>query len=283
MEIVKAKRNRAKMRMGLQGPSGSGKTYSALKIAFGLCGSWEKIVIIDTESSSAHLYSDLGNYEVLELNSPYSPERYSQAIELCQNKGFEVIIIDSISHEWEGIGGVLDIHSNMVGNSFTNWSKVTPRHNSLIQQILQSSAHVISTIRTKTDYVLSEKNGKYVPEKVGLKGITKEGLDYEFTLVLDIDIKHHASSSKDRTGLFVQQSPFIPDEKTGQRIKKWCEMDIAKSQIIEMLNQASNEDEVRQLFEQSGPYKEQLKHLFKDRWNQLILQSQISNGTTTNQ
>ena len=106
----------------------------------------------------------------------------------------EVIIIDSISHEWEGKGGILDIHGSMVGNSFTNWAKVTPRHNEFVQKILQSNSHIIATIRSKQDYVLSEKNGKMVPEKVGLKGVTREGLDYEFTLVFDVDIKHQVNS-----------------------------------------------------------------------------------------
>ena len=82
----------------------------------------------------------------------------------------EVIIIDSISHEWEGSGGILDIHAGMAGNSFTNWGKLTPRHNAFIQTILQTNKHIIGTIRSKQDYVLNEKNGKQVPEKVGLKG-----------------------------------------------------------------------------------------------------------------
>src|SRR5213075_24314 len=120
------------------------------------------------------------------------------------------------SHEWEGIGGILETHGNMMGNSYTNWSKLTPRHNSFVQHILQSPAHVIGTIRAKQDYVLSEKNGKQVPEKVGLKGVTRDGMDYEFTLVFDIDIKHNASASKDRTGLFMDAEAlcFIAISKT---------------------------------------------------------------------
>lgn len=279
MQIVKAERKQAKIRLGLQGPSGSGKSYSALQIAFGLCNSWDKIVVIDSESNSAHLYSDFGNYSVVSIAKPFSPEKYAQALELCESQGFEVIIIDSISHEWEGQGGILDIHSNMVGNSFTNWAKVTPRHNSFIQSLLASPSHVIATVRTKTDYVLSEKNGKTVPEKVGLKGITKEGLDYEFTIVFDIDIKHMANSSKDRTGIFMDQPPFTPSDKTGARIRKWCEKSQTEAEVVKRIQNAHTEEEIRRIYNQSGSFKDSLKDVFKEKWNEIILKKQSTNGT----
>jgi hypothetical protein len=222
MELLQASRKRAKIKMALQGPSGSGKTYSALLLAFGLCNKWSSIAVIDTENHSAELYSHLGNYNVVNIGAPFTPEKYCEAIKLCESSGIEVIIIDSISHEWDGAGGVLDIHGNMAGNSFTNWNKITPRHNSFIQRILQSSSHIIATIRSKQDYVLQEKNGKMVPEKVGLRGVTRDGVDYEFTLVFDIDIKHNASASKDRTNLFSDKPEFKISAETGQTILKWC-------------------------------------------------------------
>ena len=215
-------RKQYKMKMALQGPSGSGKTYSALQLAFGLCNDWSKICVIDTENGSADLYSHLGPYNVLSLTAPFEPERYIAALKTCQDAGMEVIILDSISHEWEGIGGILDIHGNMPGNSFANWAKVTPRHNSFVQAILQSSAHIIATIRTKQDYVLSEKNGKMVPEKVGLKGVTRDGMDYEFTLVFDLDMSHRAVASKDRTGEFSSIHPKPLGKEVGWTILQWC-------------------------------------------------------------
>lgn len=175
MKVQLAKRKQAKIKMALQGSSGSGKTMGALNIAYGLCGDWSKIAVIDTENYSASLYAHLGPFSVVNITAPFSPEKYIEAIKLCEDGGFKVIVIDSISHEWEGVGGILETHSNMLGNSFTNWAKLTPRHNSFVQAILQSSVHIVGTIRSKQDYVISEKNGKHVPEKIGLKGVTRGG------------------------------------------------------------------------------------------------------------
>ena len=281
MQIVKANKTESRIRLGLQGPAGAGKTYSALQIAFGLCNSWEKIVVIDTESNSAHLYSDLGNYSIVSLSKPYSPEKYIQAIELCEAEGFAVILVDSLSHSWDGIGGVLDIHANMLGNSFQNWSKVKPRFHALVQTMLSSKAHVIATMRVKSDYVLSEKNGKHIPEKVGLKAVAQDGVDYEFTLVFDIDIKHMVTSSKDRTGIFMDQPPFIPTEKTGARIRKWCENSLTEAEVLRKIQQAHTEEEIRRIYNQSGAFKETLKDVFKTKWNEIILERQSNNGTAT--
>lgn len=219
MKIELASRKKAKIKMVLQGPSGSGKTMSALLIAFGLCGDWSKIVVVDTENHSAELYSHLGKYNVVNISAPFTPEKYQEAIKLCEQSKMEVIICDSLSHEWECI---LELHSNMAGNSFTNWGRLTPRHNDFVQCILQSPCHIIGTIRSKQDYVLQEKNGKMVPEKVGMKGVTRDGLDFEFTVVLDIDIKHNANCSKDRTQLFANKPEFRVGIETGKQILAWC-------------------------------------------------------------
>ena len=244
MKITTAQRKRAKIRLSIQGPSASGKTFSSLLIAKGLVGDWSKICVIDTENHSADLYSHLGAYNLLSLGKPFTPEAYIQAIELCETSGMKAIIIDSLSHEWEGEGGILDIHSSMMGNSFTNWSKVTPRHNSLVQRMLQSDCHIIATLRTKQDYVLSEKNGKTVPEKVGLKSVTKDGMDYEFTTVFDLDINHNATCTKDRTGLF-SNIPHKIDEQTGLRILKWCDaLDLGESETMEQTYEPSIQEMV---------------------------------------
>lgn len=247
MQLHQANRQKAKIKMALQGPSGSGKTMSALLIAYGLTQSWNKIAIIDTESCSANLYSQLGGYQVLQLTAPFTPEKYIQAINVCINAGIKAIIIDSLSHEWEGIGGILDIHAGMTGNSFTNWSKITPRHNAMLQHILQAEVHVIATLRTKQDYILVEKNGRLVPEKTGLKSIQRDGTDYEFTLVFDLDIKHLAVASKDRTGLFMDKPAFVPTVITGKTILSWCNH--TTSGIHHLLQKISNCTSVKDLIQ----------------------------------
>ena len=285
MQLRQSKRSAAKIKIGLQAPSGAGKTYSALLIAKGLCGSWNKIAVIDTENKSADLYSHLGAYNVLPLSPPYSPERYIEAINTCENEGMQVIIIDSISHEWEGTGGILEVHSNMLGNSFTNWSKLTPRHNEFIQKILQSNCHIIATMRAKQDYVLSEKNGKQVPEKVGLKGITREGMDYELTLVFEININHQAKSSKDRTGLFDKMPEFILTEKTGERILKWCSQSHTVEDVKLKIEAVTNLSELGMLFNTYPEYQNTLLWEFQNKKaslkNNLITTNIHENGSTT--
>ena len=220
MQLRQSERRQAKIKMALQGSAGSGKTYSSLLLAQGLTnGDFSKVAIIDTENGSADLYAHLGNYNVLSLQPPFTPQKYVEAIELCEKAGMEVIILDSISHCWDYL---LDYHSSLAGNSFTNWAKIKPLEKLFIDKILQSNAHVIATMRTKQDYVLNQKDGKYIPEKVGLKSVQRDGLDYEFTLVFDLDIKHFAVSSKDRTGLFMGKPEFTISENTGKEILEWC-------------------------------------------------------------
>ena len=261
MRLQTAERKQAKIKIGIQGPSGSGKTYSSLLLAYGMTNDWSKIAIIDTENHSADLYAHLGGFNVLALEKPFTPERYIEAIEICEKAYMQVIIIDSISHEWEGMGGILDIHGSMMGNSFTNWSKVTPRHNDFVEKILQSPCHVIANIRSKQDYVLNEKNGKMVPEKVGLKGVTRENMDYELTIVFDVDMKHQATASKDRTNLYMDKPSFLITEKTGEQIKSWCESGKSLNMVVELIDQANSVDDLRNLLKQYPEYRSTIEPL----------------------
>ena len=125
MKLEFAQRKRAKIRMNIASPSGFGKTYSSLLVAYGITQDWEKIAVIDTENDSASLYSHLGRYKTLRLDAPYTPDRYVQAINTCEEEGMEVIIIDSITHVWKGTGGVLEFQ-NQLGGKYQDWAKATP-------------------------------------------------------------------------------------------------------------------------------------------------------------
>jgi RecA-superfamily ATPases implicated in signal transduction len=233
IQIRKAERRKAKARVGLVGPSGSGKTLSALLIAYGIAGDWEKIGMIDTEQHSGDLYANttkagvhIGEFLKVDLEPPYTPDKYIEAIKAFEDYGVEVIIIDSLSHAWAGEGGLLDLHGKVaakVGNSFTAWRDVTPKHNQLVDAMLKSKCHIIATMRAKQEYVVDkDEKGKTTVRKVGLAPIQRDGMEYEFTTVFDLSHDHTASASKDRSGLFDGQY-FTPTVETGKVLKSWLE------------------------------------------------------------
>jgi hypothetical protein len=219
----KAERKSSKIRLALCGPAGSGKTFSALLIAKGL---GEKIAVIDTENGSGELYAHLFDYDVASLQPPFAPKRYVELIKGAEKAGYDVFIIDSLSHAWAGTGGVLDMKdmatkSSKSGNSFTAWRDVTPEHNSLVDAIIFSNLHVIVTMRTKTAWeIVDDGNGRKKPVKIGLSPVQRDGLEYEFTTVLDLSSDHVASCTKDRTSLFDGKF-FVPSVETGKDLRTW--------------------------------------------------------------
>ncbi len=226
MEFKKAERKAAKLRLALCSPAGGGKTFSALKMAKGIGG---KIAMIDSEHGSGSLYAGsqgMPDYAVLELDPPFTPKRYIEAIQLAEKSGFDIIIVDSLSHAWAGEGGVLEMHDRATsasrsGNSFVAWREITPEHNRLVDALLQSKCHIIATMRTKQEYTQSaDDKGKVTVKKVGMAPVQREGIDYEFTVVLDLTTDHIATSSKDRTSLFDGQH-FKPTEETGKQLLEW--------------------------------------------------------------
>jgi len=170
----------------------------------------------------------------------------------------------------------------MAGNSFTNWSKLTPRHNAFVQKILQSPCHIVGTIRTKQDYVLTEKNGKHVPEKVGLKGITRDGMDYEFTLVFDIDIKHQCAASKDRTSLFSKTPQFTITEDTGKKILRWCQSGVSSSEVLQEIQTCASVEGLRDLYTRHPEYQELLGQQFTQRRIELQSKKHENGSIDTN-
>lgn len=224
MSFERAQRRRAKARILIDGPSGSGKTKGALLLAMGLGG---KVAMIDTEHGSGSLYADTTDYDVVELKPPYSPEAYIKLIKEAAAAGYEVLIIDSISHEWAGSGGILesvDAASGGPGGKFKAWGTATPRHNDFVNTILAAPIHVIATVRSKQDFALVEKDGgKKEVQKLGMAPITRDGMEYEFTCVLDVSVdRHMATSTKDRTGLFDGQHFKITPEH-GAKLREWLE------------------------------------------------------------
>ncbi len=222
----KAERKKAYLKMALCGVSGSGKTYSAILLAKGLGG---RVAMIDTENGSGEMYADIADYDVAVLAPPFSPAAYINAIKEAEREGYNVLIIDSLSHAWSGQGGVLEMVDKQAAtsrsnNSYTAWRNVTPEHNRLVDTILQCKMHVIVCMRSKTAYELQEnERGKKVPVKVGLAPIQRDGMEYEFTIVFDIDReRHYAIASKDRTGLFEGKiEPITPE--TGELIRQWID------------------------------------------------------------
>jgi hypothetical protein len=218
MQFHKAVRKRAKLRLALAGPSGSGKTHSALLIAAGLGG---RIAMIDTERGSASLYSHLVDFDTLELQPPFAPERFIEALKAAHD--YDVVIIDSITHEWDGAGGCLESNESLAnakfkGNTWAAWNETTPRHRAFLDAILQSPMHIIATMRSKTETV--QMDGKV--KKLGMKVVQREGAEYEFTAVLDLEHERHwAVASKDRTNLFAE--PHVITRDTGKRIAAWLE------------------------------------------------------------
>lgn len=221
-QFHKAERKRGKLRLAIAGPAGSGKTYSALLIALGLGG---RIAMIDTERGSGELYDHLGEYDVCTIQPPFDPRKYVEAIHAAEDLGYETIIIDSLSHAWVGQGGLLDVHGHIAdktGNSWSAWRQVTPKHNELVDAMLQSKCHIIATMRSKMEYAQVEENGKKQVKKLGMSPIQRDGMEYEFTVFIDLDQQHVATATKDRTTLFDGQY-FVPTIETGRTLLAWLE------------------------------------------------------------
>jgi hypothetical protein len=239
MQFTKATRQKARLRLALTGPSGAGKTWSALLLARGLGG---KIAVIDTERGSASLYEHLADFDVLNLDAPYSPEHYIEAIHTAEKAGYNVLIIDSITHEWSGVGGCLELVDEIArarykGNSWSAWNDVTPRHRALLDAILHSPMHIIATLRSKTETAQAEENGRKKVVKLGMKAEQRDGFEYEMTVVLDIVHEgHYATATKDRTGLFTGADPAPITEATGKRLLEWLETGASMPDIQAILN-----------------------------------------------
>ena len=223
----KATKKQLKLRLALSGPSGSGKTYSALSIAKGL---GQRIAVIDTERGSASLYSDDFEFDTINLDDAYgdfSPDNYVKAIKAAELAGYDVIIIDSLSHAWIGKGGSLEMHDNAVDrqrikNSFVAWREVTPSHNALVDAMIQCKVHLIATLRAKTAFVQEKVGDRTEVRKIGMESIQRDGLEYEFTLVGDMD-DGKMSISKTRCKALHGKVFKHPNGNVSEALKGWLE------------------------------------------------------------
>lgn len=221
----KATKHAARLRLALVGPAGSGKTFSALSIAKHL---GQKVAVIDTERGSASKYADVFEFDVLEPTS-FAPEVYCAAIREAEAQGYDVIVIDSLSHAWMGKDGALEQVDNHArksggGNSFAAWRFVTPQHNEMVDSIIGCKAHVLVTMRAKTEWVLeTNKNGKQVPRKVGMAPVQRDGLEYEFDVVGDLDQEHALTVTKTRCPALSGKLIDRPGQQLAETLKEWLD------------------------------------------------------------
>lgn len=230
MAFVKAVREKVYAKVLLTGASGSGKSQSALELATGVarkCGS--SIAYIGTEGDRDKLYAQCKSkhgdytfeYDLLQLEDPFTTDKFVTAINEAVDAGYKVIIIDGLSAEWKWLN---DVHDKMPGNSFTNWGKLKPKHRELIDKILTANAHIICCARGKDEWLLEEKNGKQVPKKVGLGSQTDKDISYEMMLSIQLDQDTHlAHADKDNTGLWDENRYSVINAKDGEVLYDWCE------------------------------------------------------------
>lgn len=232
IKFQKAKREQVWLKVLLSGASGSGKSYSALRLAAGIvkkCGG--DIAYIGTEGSRDKYYSNEFDYDLLQLEDPFSTDKYMEAIKTAIDAGYKVLVIDSLSHEWKWLN---DTHDKMPGNSFTNWGKLKPKHRQFMDMVLNSPIHVIATARGKDDWVLEDKNGKQVPKKVGMGQQQDKDISYEYTVSLMLaQDTHIASADKDNTHLFEGRYDVLT-EKDGEKLYAWANESDIPATIKEM-------------------------------------------------
>ena len=207
----KAERKRVKGRIAIEGPTGSGKTFTALSVAQDLAKHYgEKVAVIDTERESASIYADMFAFDVVELDT-FSVQNYIAAINAAADAGYGVLVIDSLSHAWAGKGGVLEAVDQAAKrmknpNSYMAWRQGTTIQEDLIESILRYPGHVIVTMRSKMDYVQDkDKDGKTVIRKIGMAPVQRDGLEYEFTIVGDMDVDHNLVITKSRCAELADQ------------------------------------------------------------------------------
>ena len=229
-QVKKAVREKIYPKIALIAPSGGGKTYSALRMATGMAaelrekhGKAGKILLANTEQKRGYYYANEFEYDIVDIEAPHEPEKYVDLINFAVESGYDILIIDSATHEWEGRGGCLELQTK-AGGTYQSWAKVTPRHNRFITAIADSPITIIATMRGKDQYEVSKDDkGKTNVQKIGAGAQQRSGFEYEFTCTFMLDQKTNtAEVSKDNSHLFDSVGAKLLTEEDGRAIIRWA-------------------------------------------------------------
>lgn len=298
-EVKKAKREKIFVKVALMAPSGGGKTYSSLRLATGMAeeieretGKKAKILLANTEQKRGYYYANEFDYDIVDIDAPHEPEKYVDLIDFAVKSGYDILILDSSSHEWEGKGGCLEIHQK-AGGQYQHWKSVSPRHQKFINAIADSPIHIIATMRGKDQYeMVKDDKGKATVQKLGVGAKQRDGFEYEFTCTFLLDQKTNtAESQKDNTHLFDHEGAKLLTEGDGVKIMQWAnsgegytpvvrtdgdaeassDLDTLKKQITEKIQELGGQknSEIMSYFKAEGNYNgftdiDKLKKYYED-------------------
>lgn len=267
LKIKKAVREQVYTKIALMGSSGSGKTYSALRLAKGMAealskqlGRPAKILMANTEGSRGVYYANEFDYDICDIEAPYSPETYIELINDAVEAGYDILILDSASPEWDGKGGCLELHA-MLGGRQTDWKDISPRHNKFLDTIEKSPIHIVATLKGKDAYEIDkDANGKVSVKKLGLGVRQRDGFEFIFSCTFSIDQKTHiAQAQKDNTHIFEGSAGEILSEDYGKRIIAWANSsEVAPSKNYVVQNAEENKAEQEKLFAET---REKIKEI----------------------
>ena len=254
-QVKKAKREKIYVKVALMAPSGGGKTYGSLRLATGMAeeikketGKDAKILLANTEAKRGYYYANEFDYDIVDIDAPHNPEKYVDLIDFAVSEGYDILIIDSSSHEWEGKGGCLELQQQ-AGGTYQSWAKVSPRHAKFINAIADSPIHIIATMRGKDQYEMTkDDHGKTTVQKLGVGARQRDGFEYEFSVTFLIDQKTNtAEVQKDNTHIFDSEGPTILTENHGKKIIQWANSGEGYTPVVRKFDENAAEDDLKSL------------------------------------